>query len=286
MDNAVFPVEKNTTFIPEGFKCWSLDLSSPEFQNLVFAGCNSIILVDCPEGWRISRNADSEERHLDLFFIESGCLEICTKNRSISAKPGDILQVVSWDDRYLMETAPGRHIYVRFNNPECYPNFITQGKQSNNVVEQFFHYSKTLLYRDNNLSNDTAYRQSLAQLVHILLQRELQCDSVYCTGDIQKLQHILHDSQRRNFEALPIARQMGMSFSKFRNFCLRNFGKSPRYVIEDALMARARGALTYTPLTIEEIAEQLGFSDRFAFSKAFARHHHTTPAAYRKCGNR
>ncbi|MBQ9788137.1 MAG: helix-turn-helix transcriptional regulator [Lentisphaeria bacterium] len=286
MNNFIFPVSSNNSYIPDNFKCWSLDLSLPEFTELAFSGCSCIILVECPAGWNISRRGDWEERHLDFYFIESGSFTLRTKDKVIHAKAGEILQITSWDDRYLEQTASGRHVYVRFNNPENYPAVSASRCHECNAIEDLNFYTTKLLHPNVNLPNEKLYRQFLAQLIHILLQRELHWLSDSESEEIQKLQQILNDSQRRNFEVLPIAKQMGMSFSKFRNFCLKNFGKSPRKVVEDILMTRARGMLNYSPLTIDDIAEQLGFSDRFAFSKAFARHNNTSPVAYRKYFNK
>lgn len=261
-------------------------MSLPEFKELAHSGCSCIILVDCPAGWNISRRGDWEERHLDFYFIESGSFTLRTKDKVIHAKAGEILQITSWSDRYLEQTGTGKHIYVRFNNPEHYPGITSSKCRECKVIEHLNFYTKALLQSNVNLPYEITYRQLQAQLIHIILQREIHCLSDFDSEDVHKLQQILNDSQRKNFEVLPIAKQMGMSFSKFRNFCLKNYGKSPRQVIEDARMTRARGLLNYSPLTIDDIAEQLGFSDRFAFSKAFTRHNKLPPVAYRKYFNK
>lgn len=286
MNNFIFPVRSNNSYIPDEFQCWSLDLSLPEFRELALISCSCIILVDCPAGWNISRRGDWEERHIDFYFIESGSFTLRTKEQVIHAKAGEVLQIISWDDRYLEQTSTGKHIYVRFNNPEHYPGITSSKCRKCNAIEHLNFYTKTLLQSNINLPYGITYRQLQAQLINIILQKELHWLSDIDTVEVQKLQQILNDSQRKNFEVLPIAKQMGMSFSKFRNFCLKNYSKSPRQVIEDARMARARGLLNYSALTIDDIAEQLGFSDRFAFSKAFTRHNNLPPVAYRKYFNK
>ena len=286
MNNIVFPVKNHSTYIPDGFKCYPLDMSLPEFNELALSGCSSITMVNCPAGWNIARRGDLEERHIDLFFIESGCIKIHTAQEIINARAGDILQVISWEDRYLEQTDAGKHIYVCFNNPEHYPKINVNKCRKCNAIEHLNFYSNALLTTNINLQNEKLYRQFMVQLIHILLQRELHWLSSAKSDDIQKLQNLLKDPHRRNFEVLPIARQMGMSFTKFRNFCLENFRKPPRQVVEEIRMSKARGMLDYTLLTVDDISEQLGFSDRFAFSKAFTRHHKIAPVSYRNRFNK
>jgi transcriptional regulator GlxA family with amidase domain len=59
-------------------------------------------------------------------------------------------------------------------------------------------------------------------------------------------------------------------------------GRTPaRYVTERRIAAAAQ-RLVFTRDSIDQIAEATGFGNRFYFSRVFARHMGTPPAAYRK----
>ncbi len=55
-----------------------------------------------------------------------------------------------------------------------------------------------------------------------------------------------------------------------------------RRTVLQRLIAWVARQLLYTPKTIETIAEQSGFANRFHFSRQFTRYMGTPPAAFRK----
>lgn len=59
-------------------------------------------------------------------------------------------------------------------------------------------------------------------------------------------------------------------------------GRSPgRYIAERRVMKAAQ-LLLFTDLSIEQVAEQTGFGNRFYFTRVFTRHTGSAPAAYRR----
>lgn len=58
-------------------------------------------------------------------------------------------------------------------------------------------------------------------------------------------------------------------------------GKSPKQIIADYLLNEAKNHLTTTRLTIQEIADKLGFSSQALFCKFFKMQESTSPSAYR-----
>lgn len=58
-------------------------------------------------------------------------------------------------------------------------------------------------------------------------------------------------------------------------------GKSPKQIIADYLMSEAKSYLDTTRLTIQEIADKLGFSSQALFCKFFKKQEKTSPSEYR-----
>lgn len=79
-----------------------------------------------------------------------------------------------------------------------------------------------------------------------------------------------------------LARLCGMSTSHFIRTFRGALGMTPTQYVMDRRIASSAEMLTCTERSIEDIAEALGFSDRFHFSKAFAQRLNATPAAYRR----
>ena len=59
-------------------------------------------------------------------------------------------------------------------------------------------------------------------------------------------------------------------------------GKSPKQIIADYLLSEAKTYLGTTRLTIQEIADRLGFSSQVLFCKFFKAQEKTSPSDYRK----
>ena len=276
-----FPVTSYESKIPEKFKCFSFDMKRPEFRELADSGCSWITSVECPAGWEVVRSGNAEADHLDIFFIASGEFVLETIAGIIRAGAGYVLLIPSWVDRYLTLAEGGKHVYARFNNPERYPKINECSACFSPVVEEVCFYVNRLQKSNSWRPDELSYTKSLTRLLHIIFQRELHKNNA-CDHELVSVFQEKLENRRGSFEILPIAREMGMSFSAFRNFCLKNFKKSPRSVVEEIRMNRAHGLLDFSPLTIDEISGELGYSDRFAFSRAFARYYGIAPAAFRK----
>lgn len=64
--------------------------------------------------------------------------------------------------------------------------------------------------------------------------------------------------------------------------CKERFGKSPKQIIRDLRIDRAKQLLEHTDWPIAELAGRLGFSDQFNFSNRFKKQVGQSPVAYRK----
>ena len=280
-----FPIQQNTTYIPEGFLCFAVDLESKPHPALKFINCNAIIAVESPSGWKIRRSGMSELEHLDLFFVQSGSIRIRTAKEELTARRGQVLAIPSWIDREIVLDLPGNHIYVRFDNPKKhFPISQVTVKNSRNVDTIGF-YIKILL-ENPEFPDEALYRSHLVECLIILFQRELFSTSQKSPPEkTQKLLNFLQTANATSLSVKSVCKQFGMSFSAFRRFCLENFGKVPSELINDIRISRARALLSYSNLTIDDIAAQLGYADRFTFTKAFTRLTSQSPAAFRKYKN-
>jgi len=74
----------------------------------------------------------------------------------------------------------------------------------------------------------------------------------------------------------------GYSPEHFRRLFARVFGTNPSVYVSQLRIKEASRLLVFSNSSIEEIAEQTGFSDRHHFTRVFRAATGTTPAAYRK----
>ena len=80
-----------------------------------------------------------------------------------------------------------------------------------------------------------------------------------------------------------LARAANMATSSFQHLFQKQIGVPPQQYVMRILMERAGLLLSSTDLSIPEIAERLGFANRYHFTVVFTRWHEmTSPAAYRR----
>jgi len=79
------------------------------------------------------------------------------------------------------------------------------------------------------------------------------------------------------------ARECKLSPGHFRLLFHRHFGCSPRTYQRRARLRRARELMVNTPMTLSEIAVQVGFATVHGLSRAFRAEEGIPPAEYRRC---
>ena len=79
-----------------------------------------------------------------------------------------------------------------------------------------------------------------------------------------------------------MAAAAGLSVSGFAHRFRAETGLAPLQYVDWRRMERAKELLLMTPLTVKEVAAELGFGDPFYFSRRFRRHTGLNPAAWRR----
>lgn len=78
-----------------------------------------------------------------------------------------------------------------------------------------------------------------------------------------------------------LARELGVNYASFRRLFAKRTGMPPRQYAMRLRLERAQRMIGATPLTLEAIAEQLGFSSAFHLSAAFKAHFGVSPTTWR-----
>jgi AraC-like DNA-binding protein len=96
----------------------------------------------------------------------------------------------------------------------------------------------------------------------------------------------IEDHLRDNMSNAELAARCHFSHDHFVRRFKEAIGQTPTRYIQSRRIAVAAQRLLFTRDSIEQIAEQVGFADRFYFSRVFARQMKMGPAAYRKAAGR
>jgi len=79
-----------------------------------------------------------------------------------------------------------------------------------------------------------------------------------------------------------MSNELGISITSLKRLVQNTYSKAPAAYFTDLKIQEAKRLLQYSPLTVSEIAEQLGFSSVHYFSRVFKNKTNATPSNYRK----
>ena len=100
---------------------------------------------------------------------------------------------------------------------------------------------------------------------------------------IQKVLKMMDSLPRNLCSNAKLASAANMATSSFQHLFQKELGIAPQKYLNNIQMEQARLLLSSTDLPISEIAEQLGFANRYHFSTVFSNSNQAvSPAAYRK----
>lgn len=78
-----------------------------------------------------------------------------------------------------------------------------------------------------------------------------------------------------------LAHKVGISVAHLNTVCRELSGQSALQIIHQRLLLEAKRLLIYTPMTVSEVADNLGFADPAYFSRFFKRLNGTSPSVFR-----
>jgi AraC family transcriptional regulator of arabinose operon len=93
---------------------------------------------------------------------------------------------------------------------------------------------------------------------------------------------LLTDRFKEPFHLPTLARQCGLSVSRFSHLFRNRLGRTPGQFLERQRLSHAAHMLRLTYLTIGEVAVECGFENPFYFTNRFRRHHGVSPTRFRK----
>jgi len=79
-----------------------------------------------------------------------------------------------------------------------------------------------------------------------------------------------------------LARAVGLSRAAFARRFAAASGRSPRRFLTELRLALAASLLTSTDDSLAQLAERIGYTSEFAFSRAFKRRHGVAPGTFRR----
>ena len=133
----------------------------------------------------------------------------------------------------------------------------------------------------------TGYQQMLAGIVNLLLGYAYSLDKSYSLEDLEVTQQInkakiiIREHFLEKLTPESIAEQVCMGYSRFRHVFKEDTGCSPAQYIQKLKIQKSKELLTYTILSSQQIAYEVGFQNPDYFCRIFKKKIGLTPIDYR-----
>ncbi|MDB6158194.1 MAG: AraC family transcriptional regulator [Gammaproteobacteria bacterium] len=99
---------------------------------------------------------------------------------------------------------------------------------------------------------------------------------------VARLRERIETDLRSRLSVAQYAKALNVTPARLRAACIEVTGKTPMRVLEERLVLEAKRNLTYTNMTVAQIAYYLGFTDPAYFSRFFSKLAGESPAAFRR----
>ena len=138
----------------------------------------------------------------------------------------------------------------------------------------------------SSLPNAQRLSQTYAEVAAVLLDRELslfvKSGEIRTHGRLGKLWDNVYDNPKTQWTLGSLAKIACFSPFHLSRLCRSFYKTSPMRMVTKLRMRKAKGLLHSTNLTVEDIAERVGYSSPFAFSNAFKRECGLSPKMARR----
>jgi len=173
------------------------------------------------------------------------------------------------------------HFYAHFHAPELFDN----------VRREVFAFGSAAvrepLSRLLAAPNDTIFALALRVILYSHLLKIpgdafLSTETPSLDPRIRRALELMDKNPAAAPKNSELCRRAGMGINLFHRLFKSETGMTPKRYLMTRRLETARELLLHSGHSIDEIAVEVGFSDRFHFSKAFRAHCSVTPSAYRR----
>ena len=259
-----------------------MDISLPELAPLRRERIKCLSFVHWLGPWMIERNGQSQERHLDFYWIYGNGFSIESAEGIKHAKPGDFLAVPSWfDRRQTIDSAKCPHIYIRTDDVDNFSNFQQITLRKSLLGEEFKSDFIRLATECSPLNHEKILLSPLAELIAVQFKKEIGGN----TSASSRFRERFFEMVNRNPSGISVpelAEKLCMSESALYKKCMQFMHTSPGKLLAEHRLQNARQNLISSSYSLQDIAKLSGYCDEFAFSKAFRQCFGISPSEYRK----
>lgn len=255
--------------------------------------------VHCEPGWRLDARWSSYLKDFDLWFVSEGLGQMQLHDTTIELRPGVCLWMRP-GGRYEATQDPDKRLIVSYAHFDLLdrtgqplsldaplpPEVLTPANTS--LVDILFrHIASHTVWKHLPYTHRSP---TLALFRGLLMELDANSDrpihamagtAQYHRQLIQTAAMHIMENPGQDYRVADLARQAGYSPDHFTRVFKEVIGVSPQAYIVRVRMDRAKQLLLESSLSISQIADTLGYTDLFFFSRQFKSTTGKTPRQYR-----
>ncbi len=261
-----------------------------------FDGLSFIGGADCPEYGGVQRDRFFDG-YYGVQYNHGGVMEYRIGNNPIRSYEGSFVFVSRPGTRFYYGSPAGQHrhhCYICFNGPRVM-QFITGGLiakkeplEPTPVVnsEKFLASMRRLLEILHEKHQGFSCPRAVLLLEDLLLQIHEQPEegsvSSHLAPGLRQLMEAIAANPQLDWDFRREAGDLKISYAHFRRIFTQYCGHSPGHYLILSRLQFASERLLRSDDQLGTIAEQLGFSSQFYFSRLFKKYYKLPPLAYRR----
>lgn len=173
-------------------------------------------------------------------------------------------------------------IWLNLADSEVWAHLNTQQARLKEELQlEGLHHAMELLY----LSEDSSHRQSLIPLIQAYLSRIVKPTSSSIPSRLMGLFAQVERQLQLNWNVELLSERIHYSPPHLHRLCIKHFDRSPMQQVIHLRMLRAKTLLITTQWPVSYIANYVGYSNVFTFSKRFKKSTGMPPSVYRERHN-
>lgn len=230
----------------------------------------------CPREWNVPVLRYGYHR---IYYVIGGEAWYTEADRRVRLQPRHLYIFPSQTGRYGIQHDPENPLEVLWCHFEMFPDF------QNDVIDLD-------VYSDGELLPLIALWRRFAQmpqpgnevyhiLMLILYRLEREGKLRYADFPFAGIERYVYDHLRENLTVEALAEHYGYTRSHFTRIFRDTINLSPGEYLRVLRMSRASNLLR-NGMSIGEVCEELGYTDRKVFSRAFSTYHGISPSEYAK----
>ena len=227
-----------------------------------------------------------KNRHSDAFvYVTQGSCSYCFDGGeyTVSVNEGDVLYLPEKAD-YVMNVESKVYCALYCDFKFLFSEELRGCVVNDKKAEELF----IKLYNCYNNGKNSSFQECMAVLysIYALFNRR-ECreyiDNSVGLRMTEAKEFIEMNFKNKELSVAMLAEKAGMSDVYFRKLFKARFGTAPTHFITRTRIEKAKQLMNYAFMTLQECAEEAGFSSLQYFCRVFKSETGMSPGAYRKC---